>query len=1054
MTTSAISPAPVGTQIVVAVTVGLLIAFAVQFWLTNLGLALGISLLRYKPQASSRQTAESSLPSNKDSETSLNFSFLAGLGILLTLNTVLFIACFLAVRFSTANDPISGATLGIVIWSTYFLILIYASYNAVGSVTSWLFGSISVKLRQLIKAINNSISETAEPAAEFLTESETTDLIDREIKAALGQFNLQRHIDNYCQTVSSSELDLATITQGFADLLKKLDLESFAKANSQPQIDRQTFIALLNEQTNFPSSIIEQVVDRLEGIWQQTLTRNSQQDLNERLCQVIQSANLQLQSEESVKSWEKLESNSTNKPPDNLCVDFEENSPTDETDSLVHLKTSDVSSESSSDPGNNTSARETDPIDWIAIKNALLNRVDLSEVELEDVWQRLQTLYHQTDLSESGLKLNFNPAFNTINDDIEDYLWHTPSWYLNCSQGWQEFKEVLYDPAADPTQVRWQLERVQPQNWQKLLQQRDDLDESAIDEIVKHLEEVKQEVLALIDQKELSEQMQQLSQLVKNYLQEAEPIELENDLSSKLEQLLIKSGVTTEVLTQFLEHWRQLNWHLWLQERQDLEPNKLEQTVEKLVKLREPLLNQIEDWQLQVSATAEELQHKLESYLRYTNLDLLTPDKIDTKLEQLHQDMIAKLPQIQQLPDLDFSAAAEIVKHRKGVNAEQVELITTQITTYWKKLTDSRNSESQLQTKTRSLSENLVDYLYQTVEQNLSQTEIEADLNPLLNLAQGKTKTLVNQQLAHLNWNEIETKLEQVQQHSNRQIKQRIKQVKEATRKLVKMPKRWAKRTSRQAKNLVDELEDFVRYGNKVEFDSEHLKRNLNRIFHPAELYSHQDSGVSNLERLQQLTPAKITESLTNREDLTPAEAAEISDRFSKVKEQKLAEIQTQQEQANQQTQDLLEKLGEYFNSLNLSHFSSEQLKDSLANLDWQSLTDSWQQAIAEIPLEELGARLEQLSQETWSKIVQTNKLSDDSAWSQIQGMQDYLAQQIETTKQKAYERTESIKQQSLLKAEATRKAIATAVYWIFAISFTSALASALAGFLATKVLV
>ena len=69
-----------------------------------------------------------------------------------------------------------------------------------------------------------------------------------------------------------------------------------------------------------------------------------------------------------------------------------------------------------------------------------------------------------------------------------------------------------------------------------------------------------------------------------------------------------------------------------------------------------------------------------------------------------------------------------------------------------------------------------------------------------------------------------------------------------------------------------------------------------------------------------------------------------------------------------------------------------------------------------------------------------------------IPGIQDYIAQQVATIKLSAYKRTETIKQQTLQQIEATRKAIATAAYWMFAISFTSAIASVIAGYLATTV--
>ncbi len=1034
LTVSYIPPASVGTQIIVAVIVGLLIAFTVQFLLTNLGLALGISLLKYLPQASSKQATESS--ESESGGIDVNISFFAGLGILLTLNSVLFIACFLAVRFSTARDPISGATLGIIICSIYFLILIWASYSAIGSVTGWVFGSVGTKLRQLIKAIALAIPGTKSATSDLLTEAAASDLIHQELKAALGEFDLQQSIDDYLKTIPSPQLDLSVVGQGFSDLLSKLNLESFADANLLNKIDRQTFIALIDERTNLPKPVVEQIVDRLDEVWQQAVARDEKQDLNGKLLQFLQSVNPEeLQFEQLAKSLEEI----VGKESQDNSADSDRRSP--EVDEVPEVN------EVAIDDNPSSIVKSWNTLDWRAIKNALLNRVDLSEVELEDVWHSLQSLYQKINSSELGSK----QSFNIIRNDVEDFLWHASPWYLNCEKGWQEFKEVIYDPQADSAQVRSQLEQVQPQDFSEILQQRDDLDAARIDEIVEHLEASRQEVLALIEQTELSERKQELSQLLKNYLQQAELTELhEDNLPSKLEQLLTKSGVTIEVLTQFLDDWQQLDWHTWLQQRQDLEPTKLKQTTEQLTIIGDRLLEKVKDRQIQIASTAKELQHKLETYLRYTNLDHLTPAKIDAKLDQLWQSAQ------QQLPNIDRSELTKILEKRKGIDADLVEAVTTQIETKWQKSNDSIIPEiSQLQTKSTELSENLINYLYQAIEQNSTLAEIEADLLPQLNLDREQTKTLVNQQLAQLNWQEIEAKLKQAQKYSETKIQTTIKQARETTRKLIKTPRRWATRTTGQAKNAVDELVDFFSHSNKVEFTSEHLEHKLKSIFNRSKTQfdSELDSAVAGGDRLIE-SMASVTKSLSERQDLTAVEIEQISDRFVAITQQLSQEIRTEQEQTNELIEDLQNRLGEYLSSLDLFHLDYESIKDSLANFDFQSLSDSWQKTIAEIPLEELGDRLEQLSRETLSTITDANELFHDSTWQQIQGIQDYVAQQIETVKMTVDERSQNLKQQTLQQVEVARKAIAAAAYWIFAISFSSAIASALAGFLATKVFI
>jgi hypothetical protein len=176
--------------------------------------------------------------------TKVNMSWLAGLGILLTLNLVLFIACFLGVRFSTVRDPISGATLGIVIWSTYFLILIGVSYSAVSSVISWIFGSLATKLRQLIEALTTWIQGGEEPRSQILTEEAMTNFIHQEIQTSLDKFDLRQHFEDYVTKIKPSQLYLTKICQLFADLITESNLDNWSNNNQFPHLDRQNFINL------------------------------------------------------------------------------------------------------------------------------------------------------------------------------------------------------------------------------------------------------------------------------------------------------------------------------------------------------------------------------------------------------------------------------------------------------------------------------------------------------------------------------------------------------------------------------------------------------------------------------------------------------------------------------------------------------------------------------------------------------------------------------------------------------------------------------------------
>jgi hypothetical protein len=1002
---------------VVAIFIGLVIAFAIQFLLANLGLLLGISLLKYRIQASEPSHSNQS---HKSSEERAKVTFLTGSGVLVTLNLILFIACFLAVRFSTAQDPFSGATLGIVIWFFYFLILIWMSYSAVNSVFSWLFGSVVTTLGQLIETISDWIQNKQESASTPLSEEGLTQLIHQEIKTAVNEFDLQQVVEDYFNILPPQKLDLDPIRERFSDLLKNLDLKFLKESHLSEKIDEQTFISLINERTNLATAEAKQIVKQLESLWQQAVTNYQDRDLNDELLNFLQSANPEkLQFEQLIERLEKL-----------VAKQSEDGTATD-----LDLAT------------------WWQQIDWRAIKSVLLNRIDLSEVELEDIWDILQSVYQKIS-SDQLPKLSF---INTIRNDVEDYLWHSPSWYLSCNKGWQEFKQIIYDPQAAPKQVRAQLEEIEPEYFSKILQQREDLNSEKIKVIREHLELVRQEVFNLLEQAELREQIKELSEGLKTYLQNLEVAQLQDDsLQPKIEQLIIESGINTKELRQFLLSWQELDWERWLEQRQDLEPKQLKQILNQLEQIGHGLREKVENWQLEIKSTIKELHNKLESYLRYTNLQHLTSEKIEAKLEQLSDEAFNRLPKRQeQLPAIETSALLKILEKRKGLNQEQAKKIICHIEAHWQKFEDSSASEKiQIEALSQELLENLVDYLSQVIEKNLNLSDIEEDLPQLFNLAKTETTSLIEQQLLQLNWHDISHKLQEAHKYSVKQIKRAIKLLRQGIYKLIKLPRRWAVRTSVQVQDVVDELNDFLSYSNKSEFSSEHLEAHLKSIFEHSKTspYWLPNSRIKNLKSLVSISPDTVSNFLSSRPDLTPVEVEQINDRLMAVVNRLFAQMKTAQEKTNQQVQNLLEQIGNYFSSLNLSNLGYENIKASLAKFDFSSLTQLWKEKVEEIPLEKLGSHLGKLTYEALLKIIHGSELFSESIMEEIQGLQDYIAEQVETIKVEAGKNAEEFKEETLQQLQNTIPAIASAIYWIFALSFTCAVTSATAGFLATKV--
>jgi hypothetical protein len=182
---------PIWAQLLTVLVIGVLTAFAFQLLLTVLGIALGISVLQMGSAEGDREDDRSS--------NSSAIGTLAGFGVFLTVNTVLFAACFLATKFGQVSDPISGAIAGIVIWSAYFLLMLWLSSTAVSSLVGVVLDALTGGFRRIVSAIASALTGSK---AEPITEEQMLSSIREEMQNALNTVNLRQMIEEQLQTIS------------------------------------------------------------------------------------------------------------------------------------------------------------------------------------------------------------------------------------------------------------------------------------------------------------------------------------------------------------------------------------------------------------------------------------------------------------------------------------------------------------------------------------------------------------------------------------------------------------------------------------------------------------------------------------------------------------------------------------------------------------------------------------------------------------------------------------------------------------------------------------
>ena len=161
-------------ELLFSLVAGLIIAFAFQLLLANLGIALGLTVLDFSPQEKQTSSDEAS------ADITLPITHLLGFGVALSLSTVLFAAGLLTTEFSEIAAPRRGIIFGIIFWATYWLLFIWLSSTTLSTIADSLLGTALASGRRLVKAIcrsaDSSPSESDEQTALVQLKEELSEL--------------------------------------------------------------------------------------------------------------------------------------------------------------------------------------------------------------------------------------------------------------------------------------------------------------------------------------------------------------------------------------------------------------------------------------------------------------------------------------------------------------------------------------------------------------------------------------------------------------------------------------------------------------------------------------------------------------------------------------------------------------------------------------------------------------------------------------------------------------------------------------------------------------
>jgi ElaB/YqjD/DUF883 family membrane-anchored ribosome-binding protein len=860
------------------------------------------------------------------------------------------------------------------------------------------------------------------------TAEEITAAVRRELTSGFDPDNIKNSLQSSLASLQLPKLDVQEIRSQFEQLLSKSDLQSVADSSLLQNINRQTFVDLIANRSDLSKEDINRIADELESAWQQSFNK---QNPTEQVINLLKSATPEdFRSEKVTEKLQQLVSVGSNGGRSNgimkQAIKYGLNAALP-----AVLDKTDISK-----------------IDVDKIKNQLQQlKENVQEVDVDKITNQLQQLTSKAaeqvgKQTDKIAKKSPTLPFNNIKADVDNYLLNSFPWHFNRITVREEFKELIYDPHANPSTVKRELEELDEEYFAKLLEQRGDISEARIKEIAQQLESDRKEVLETLGQAESRQNKQDFRNQIENYLRSTGKEEFNPDgIETSLKALLEDSQVGFDDLGSRFSEFNRDSISQLLKERGDINEEEVNNISNQLEQTRDSLINQASHLQEQAKAKASELRQRVEDYLRNTKKEELNPDGIKRDFQVLLDD-----PQVgiyvlrQRLSQFDRDTLVQLLAQRQDLSEEeinqtldQLEAVRDNILQAPQKLA-GKAKEQYEQTLTK-----ISEYLRSTNLEELDPEGIQRDLAKLLENPQEGASALQSR-LSHVDRETLVKLLTQQGNLSEEQVNQSIDKVQQAIGDIVKSPQRLAKRATKQVQDFEQNLEDYLRNTNKEELNPEGIKRDLQLLLQDPR------GGIGNLtERVSKVDRSTIVALLTQREDITEEEANRIVQQIESVRDSIVEQFQRVQQRVQSIIDGTSDQIRNYLNSLNRPELNYEGIQQDFAKLfdDPQSGLDALRGRLSQFDRETLVAVLssrEDISEEQANQII-----------ARVEAARDSVLHRAERIQQETKKRLKAVREQAKKQAVETQKTAAGAAWWLFSTALTSLVAAVIAGAIAVK---
>ena len=998
-----------GPQFFAALIAGVVLALAFQLLFTNLGVAAGISMA-----GGSSNSSSSSSSSHDDSgslgSTIKKIGMAVGLGTLISVSLALFIASFLAVKLGLFVAPLSGAIVGLVIWATFFALMMFFSSRAIGSLLGSVVQTATSGMQSILGTATAAIGAGAASKQVVNTAEAAASAVRKELGMAIDPVSMRENVEDFLQTVTPSSIDVNKVARDFEDLLNDENLQEIVDSDSVRNIDRSTFIQLISDRSDISKKDAERIAGKMESVWNKT-TRKFPPSTN------------------PVSSLSNYLKTATK---DQLVGT--------DLGSQINSVVGELKSSNSSSSGTNPVVKAATSFGASSLANIVMGRADLSDFDVEKIVSQIKSAGEQ--LGEKTEQVAYQAGVKdapptTIKKDIDRYLANAYPWQLKQSNLDREFRDLIYDPAADPQAVAAELRQISRADFVKVLKPKGLLSQTQIRSTANLLDAIRLEIIATAEAAQAREKSIELLAEVETYLTTAGRQELTPEkIQLEFKPILEDFDATSEQLSTRLAVLDRPTLERMLELRGDMNEIEISAIAGELEIARDRVLEENQQSVSQAKVVADRQWQQVQSYLRDTGKGELNPDGIKRELDLLLKDPQAGSSALKsRLSNFNRDTLVQLLSQRQDLNEDQIEDAIDSVEGSWMKVANvpqklTGKAQEQYDAATSEISR----YLRSTGKPELNPKGIERDLTLLFNNPKLGSKA-IRQRLASMDRDTLVQLLAQRQDLNESDIEQVIGDVQSTLKSIAKAPRRAAIRTQEKVQDFRGSIADYLRSTDKAELSPTGIKRDVELLLNDPR------AGAESLkDRLSSFDRSTLTALLTQRKDISKQDVDKVVDQILEVRDGVMSQLQVIQDKVQSVIDRLLAKIKAYLDSIDRPELAYGGIKR-----DINVLFDDPQAGFVA-----LKDRFSSVDRDTLVAVMSSrddiSKTDADRIVTQVERTRDRALQRAERIQTETMMRVEAAKKQAAQQVEDTRKAAAAASWWLFITGLVSAIASAAAG--------